>query len=137
MDRKLLALLTLFFISFGFFAFVLVFNKPITQFTRAKEGVTPSSDRSRIIGWPLNLKSDGQTETQIFVFVVSQSDRPLSNKVVTLISSLGDLKETAVVTDNNGKAVFRMSSNSPGIAEIQAIVEPNISLSKKISIKFE
>lgn len=137
MDKKLLALITLFFISFAFFAVVTVFNKPITQLTRAKEDLTPSAEHSKILAWPLSVKADASSTSQITVFIVSESDKPLSNKVVTVTTSLGQFNQTAATSDNNGKAVFAISSSIPGIAKIEAIVEPNIKLTKKISIKFE
>ncbi|MBI4009114.1 Ig-like domain-containing protein [Candidatus Roizmanbacteria bacterium] len=137
MDRKLFALITLFFISFAFFAAITIFNKPLTQLTRAKEDITPSGERSKIISWPLTVKADGLSESKISVFIVTQSDKPLANKVVTLTNTLGQLRETAVTSDNNGKAVFTISSTTPGIAQIEAIIEPNIKLTRKISIKFE
>ena len=138
MDKKLLALITLFFISFAFFAAVTIFNKPLTQFTRAKEDFTPSADRSKIIAWPFpTLKADGISETVISVFVVSESDKPISDRVVTLSASLGNLKVSTVTSDNNGKAEFRLFSSVPGISEIEATVEPNIKLNQKVSIQFE
>lgn len=138
MDKKLIALIVLFFISFAFFSAVLVFNKPITQFTRAKEEITPSAEKSKIIAWPFpSIKADGISESTITVFIVSQTGKPLSNKVITLISSIGQLKESSAVTDNDGKAAFHISSTNPGIAQIEAIAEPSIKLSKKISLKFE
>lgn len=137
MNKKLFALLMLFFISFGLFAFVTVFNKPITQLTRAKEDSVPSAERSRMIVWPLNVKSDGTTGATITVFVVSESDKPLPNKVVTVSNTLGQFKETAVTSDSSGKSVFTLTSQTPGIAEIEVMIEPNIKLAKKISVKFE
>ncbi len=137
MDKKLFALIALFFISFAFFAVLTVFNKPITNLTRAKEDVSSSAERSRMIAWPLSVKANGTSQSLINVFVVSESDKPLSNKVVTLTNSLGQLRETAATTDNNGKVTFHISSTTPGIAEIEAIIEPNIKLPKKVSIKFE
>lgn len=142
MDKKLLALITLFFISFAFFAILMVFNKPITQLTRAKEDFIPSAERSKIIAWPLEVKANGVNEAVINVFIVSESDKPLSNKVVTLTTTCGQLKQSASTTDNNGKATFQLSSNNPGCsAVIGAMVEPNIILTsnntpKKVSIKF-
>ena len=138
MDKKLLALITLFFISFAFFAAVTIFNKPLTQFTRAKEDFTPSPDRSKIIAWPFpTLKADGISESVISVFIISQSDKPIPDRTVTLSSSLGNLKGSTATTDNNGKAEFRLSSSVPGISQIEAIVEPNIKLNQKVSIQFE
>ncbi|MBI4225714.1 Ig-like domain-containing protein [Candidatus Roizmanbacteria bacterium] len=138
MDKKLLALIMLFFISFAFFAAVTIFNKPITELTRAKEDLTPSVVRSKILAWPFpSVKADGISESVISVFVISESDKPLENKVVTLSNNLGQLRQTTATTDNNGKATFNITSTTPGIAELEATVEPNIKLSQKLSIKFE
>lgn len=138
MDRKLLALISLFFISFAFFAALTVGYRPIITLIRAREDFTPSPARSRIIAWPLSsLKSDGLAQSEINVFIVSNSDKPIANKVVTLSSSLGQIKENSVTTDNNGKATMHLISTVPGIAEIQATVDNNIVLSQKITVKFD
>ena len=138
MDRKLLALITLFFLSFAFFAGLTIFNSPLNSLIRAKEDFTPSPIRSRIIAWPLSsIKANGVSESEINVFIVSESDKPISNKQVTLTTTLGNLKETSVETDNNGKATLHISSTTPGIAQIQASVEPGIRLNQNISIEFE
>ncbi|OGK18517.1 hypothetical protein A2866_00900 [Candidatus Roizmanbacteria bacterium RIFCSPHIGHO2_01_FULL_39_8] len=137
MDKKLVALLFLFFVAFGFFSAVTVFNKPITQFTRAKEEILPSASKSKIIGWPLTLKADGQTESTISVFVVSESDKPLTDKSVKLLSTLGQVKEQSVTTDGNGKAEFHLVSTTPGTAEIEAEVDPSIKVTQKVTIQFE
>jgi hypothetical protein len=138
MDKKLIALIALFFISFAFFTAAIIFKEPIVNLTRAKDNSTPSPVRSKILAWPLSyLNADGNSQSVINVFVISQSDRPLANKLVTLTNTLGSLKETAKTTDNNGKATFSITSTTSGIAEIEAVVEPNIKLNKKISIKFE
>ena len=138
MDKKLLALITLFFISFAFFAAVTIFNKPLTQYTRAKEDFTPSAERSKILAWPFpSVKADGLTESTINVFVVSESDKPISDRKVSLSSTLGNITNTSAITDKNGKATFNISSTTPGIAELEAVVDPNIKLTQKISINFE
>src|SRR3989344_9028731 len=104
MDKKLLTLIMLFFLSFAFFATVTIFNKPLTQFIRAEEDFEPSPVRSTILAWPLSyLKADGLSESVINVFVISESDKPIANKLVTLTNSLGILKESAATTDDSGK----------------------------------
>lgn len=138
MDKKLLALISLFFISFAFFAGLTIFNEPLNTLIRAKEDFIPSPVRSKIIAWPLSsLKANGVSESEINVFVVSQSDKPVPNKQVTLTSTLGNLRETSATTDNNGKATLHISSTTPGVAQIQAVVEPDISLNQKVTIQFE
>jgi len=128
----------LFFLSFAFFSFVVVFNKPISQFTRAKEELSPSISRSRMIAWPFPIiPADGETKSTIHVFVVSETDRPLQGKVVTLTTTHGTLYETSATSDANGKATFSISAETPGIATLQAIVEPDVQLANQISLKFE
>ncbi len=138
MDRKLLALITLFFISFAFFAGLTIFNKPLNTLIRAKEDFTPSPVRSRIIAWPLSsINANGLSESVINVFIVSESDKPIPNKAVTLISTLGTVKEPNATTDNNGKATLHLTSATAGVAEVQATVEPGINLNQKITIEFK
>ena len=138
MDKKLLALIMLFFISFVFFVGLTIFNNPLRYLTSAKEDFTPSPVRSKIIAWPLSsLKAHGVAQSEINVFVVSESDKPIPNKQVTLTSTLGNLRETTVITDNNGKATLHITSSNPGVAQIEAMVEPGIKLNHKITIQFE
>jgi len=138
MDRKLLALISLFFISFAFFAGLTIFQKPLNTLISAKEDFTPSPIRSRILAWPLSsLKANGISESEINVFVVSESDKPIPNKIVRLTTSLGSIKEQSSTTDNTGKATFHLISSTPGVADLHAIVDPNINLAQKVSIKFD
>lgn len=138
MDRKLLALITLFFLSFAFFAGLAIFESPLNTLIRAREDYTPSPIRSRIIAWPLSsIKANGVSESEINVFIVSESDKPIPNKQVTLTTTLGSLKESSVATDNNGKATLHISSTTPGVAQIKASVEPGINLNQNISVQFE
>jgi len=70
MDKKLLALITVFFLSFAFFAAVTLFDEPITQLIRAKDDSTPSPVRSKILAWPLaSLNANGDSASSIYVFV--------------------------------------------------------------------
>lgn len=138
MDKKLLGLVVVFFLSFITFAFLTVFNKPITQFTRAKEDLVASPEKSLIIAWPyLSVPADGKTESAINVFVISPSDKPVSNKTVTLLTNLGQVKESQLTTDNDGKVTFHLSSLTPGISEVRAVVDRTVELSHKITVKFE
>lgn len=138
MDRKLLALITLFFISFAFFAGLTIFNNPLNTLIRAKEDYIPSPVHSKIFAWPLSsIKANGISESEINVFVVSESDKPIPNKQITLTSSLGTVKESTASTDNNGKATLHITSATPGIAQIQAIIEPGININQKITVEFE
>lgn len=137
MDKKLFLLISLFFLSFLIFTSILVFNKPLTQLARAKEDLTPSIDKSKILAYPLySIAANGQAESLISVFINSASEKPLANKVVSLNTSLGELTPQSAATDANGKAVFRIRSTSPGVANIEASVD-SLKLRQTVSVKFE
>lgn len=137
MDKKLLGLITLFFLSFLFFISVILFNKPLTEVTRAKEDAVTSSENSLIFAWPITAKADGQSEVTINVFVRSENNRLIPGKSVSVTSTLGQIKTVSNISDKNGKTTFVLTSDSPGNAEIGATVDSTTSLSKKLTIKFE
>lgn len=136
MDNKLAALLTAFFLSFGIFATVLVFNKPLTQLIRASQETGPSSTNSMVFAWPLTVKADGISQSVITVFLRNERKYPVANKPVTIISNLGQLKQAQAFTENDGRATFQISSQTPGIAQL-TVYSGNVELAQKVSIKFE
>ncbi len=137
MDKKITGLLLIFLLSFGIFTTIVVFNKPLTQFTRASEENNPSPNSSLIFAWPLTTKADAKTTANINVFVRSYKGTPLANKVVVLKSSLGQVKEVNNTTDKTGKATFELTSGEKGIAEIEATINNTIKIVQKVSVKFE
>lgn len=137
MDKKLVGLMVLFFLTFGIFSTLVVFNKPITQATRAKEDFAPSGSNSIIIVWPLKVPADGKSTALITIFVRSASDKPVSNKQVSLSSSLGKIKNINEMSDKEGKVEFQLSSSEKGIAEINAMIDESIEITQKVSVKFE
>jgi len=137
MDKKITGLLLIFLLSFGIFTTIVVFNKPLTQFTRASEETNPSPNNSLIFAWPLTTIADGKTTANINVFVRSYKGTPLANQVVKLTTSLGEVKEINNASDKTGKTTFTVTSTQKGIAEIEAIVNTNIKIVQKVSVKFE
>lgn len=137
MDKKLIGLMLIFMLSFGLFVTITVFNKPLTSLTKAKEEFLPSSESSLLFAWPLTAKADGTYTIQVNVFVRNATNIPLPNKKVHLSASLGTIKENDVQTDKAGKATFVVNSNSPGLAELSAIVDNQVQLKQKVSVKFE
>lgn len=122
----------------AFIVFISVFfiNQPLTQVTRAVEDKSVSAPHSLIFAWPLTVQADGQSETVITIFARNVNSEALSGKPVSINTSLGTVKETAVVTDTDGKATFHVSSLGKGVAQIEAIVD-NIKIPKSISVEFE
>ncbi|MBI3366212.1 Ig-like domain-containing protein [Candidatus Roizmanbacteria bacterium] len=137
MDKKLVGLMLIFMLSFGLFATITVFNKPLTRLTKAKEEFLPSSDSSLLFAWPLTAKADGEYSVQINVFVRNATNIPLSNKKVHLATTVGSIKTNNLDTDKAGKATFMISSTSPGLTELSAVVDNQVQLKQKISVKFE
>ena len=137
MDKKFLFLSFTFFLSFTLFISIMILNKPLSSLTRAKEELLPSAQTSLILAWPLTVIADGKTPVHINVFIRNNKNVPLSNKKVTVNSTLGQIREIQSTTDKNGKANFILTSNNTGLAEVDAVVDGNIKLNQKITIKFE
>lgn len=136
MDKRLTALLLMFFLSFSVFTAVVVFGKQISSFTRASGEMAVSAKTAVILAWPLNLAADGKTRSQINVFVRNEKEQPIKNKVVTLTTNLGQIIENEVATDADGKAIFNIVSTDKGIATVSAVVDGVIKLDAKVTIQF-
>lgn len=136
MDKKLGALLLIFFLSFSIFITALFFNQPLAKFTRAKEDFLPSATSSLIFAYPLTVKADNTSESTINVFVRSEKGMPVKEQRITITSSIGRIKEPEVVTDDQGKASFHVVSATEGVAQIEAYIGGSLKLDQKLSIKF-
>jgi hypothetical protein len=135
MDKTLLGLMMIFFIAFTIFITFVVFNKQFTSAARASNQ-TISSEKSLMFAWPLDVKADGKTVSEITIFVRDDDGKAVPDKNVRVQTTVGDLQETGAVTDKGGKVLFHVSSATPGVAEIQAVVD-NTPIRRKISVKFE
>lgn len=127
----------IFFLSFTLFTTIVIFNKPLSRLTRAKEEFLPSANTSLIFAWPLTTKADNKSSVTISVFVRNNNNLPLANKKVSLNTTLGKIDVVQPVTDKAGKATFNLSSNTAGLAELTALVDNQIQLKQKVSVKFE
>jgi len=137
MDKKLLSLLSLFFLIFVLFIGTRIFSNQLSTFTRAKEETLPSASKSLIVYWPQTIKADGKSSAKIDVFIRNSNEGPISSKKVSLKTSLGDFKENEIITDKNGQVTFFLFSNVEGIAEVQAVLDDGTILQKKISVEFK
>jgi len=137
MDKKLVALMLIFLLSFGLFAVIIVFHQPLSGIIKAREEFLPSPDNSLIFAWPLTSKADGLYHVQINVFVRNSTNLPLPGKKVSMDMSLGTVKVNDVVSDKTGKSTFLLSSGNPGTAEISALIDNEIRLKQKITVKFQ
>ncbi|PIV09186.1 hypothetical protein COY89_02725 [Candidatus Roizmanbacteria bacterium CG_4_10_14_0_8_um_filter_36_36] len=128
--------MVLFFFSFFIFFSMLVFNKPISQLIKASQELTPSANNSIVLVWPINAKADGQSQATITVFLRNENNYPVSDKSVSITSTVGRIKEAEITTDKSGKAEFHLISDTPGTAKIVAS-SGSLELTEKISVKFE
>lgn len=136
MNKKFIGLMSLFFLTFGVFSATVLFSKPLTQLIRAKEDVVSSAANSLIFAWPLTVNADGKSTSSVTVFIRTSTDRPVANKQVSITSTLGSFKNNIEATDNEGKATFVLTSDTKGIADIEASIDNN-KIQQKVSVKFE
>lgn len=136
MDKKFL-LVTLFFIlTFVAFTGYVVFRDPILRLTRASEEKSVSLSNSLVFAWPLKLKADGTSKSEITVFVRSPDGKGLGEQSVSLISSLGVVQEPRLISNIEGKAIFHLTSDLQGVANIEVLVN-NKKLVRSVTIEFE
>lgn len=137
MDKKLIGLSTLFVLAFLVFTGYVFFSGSFNVLTRAAvENTNPSEQNSLIFAWPLSLPADGQSSSEVTVFVRNVDGKGLEGKQVTLTTSVGSFQAGSAVTDTDGKAIFNLTSSSPGVAEIDAMVD-NKKLLRKITVEFK
>lgn len=136
MDKKLLMLAVIFFLAFSINLSLIVFENPISRAIKAKDEHNVSYGTSLIFAWPYSVTANGKDSSLITVFVKSDVGAPIPNKQVTLQTSVGDLSDASVMTDNTGKAEFTITSTVEGDALIEALIDNN-KLTNNITIKFK
>ncbi|EKE14335.1 MAG: hypothetical protein ACD_12C00562G0001, partial [uncultured bacterium] len=73
----------------------------------------------------------------INIFVRNADNLPLSGKNVSLTTNLGNVAESMQASDKSGKVSFTLTSSTPGLAELNALVDGQIQLKQKVTVKFE
>lgn len=137
MDKKLLILGIIFIITVVAYIVITIFKIPIFSFTQAANENRPADiGTSLIFAWPLELPANGTERSEVTVFVRDTEGRGIPEKAVRLTSNLGDIQGNGSATDNQGKAVFYITSTTNGVAQIEAFVD-NRKLQKTISVQFE
>jgi|GEM_PF-3037319 len=140
MDKRFLSLFFLFLLVFALFITLVVFDRPLTSLTRAKEEYnTVSSENSSILAWPMTVKADGTSESLIKVFLSSQAGPPITvNKKVSLKTTLGIVREAFVdrVVADRHYYEFHLVSQSEGIATVEAFIDGASLGGKNVSVVF-
>ncbi len=135
MDKKLLGLAVLLIVTIGIYSIFTFLKVPLTVFTQASQSSAPSLESSLIFAWPLEIKADGKTQSEITLFIRNTDGRGIPEQSVRLTTTIGQIKESLLSTDSDGKAIFHISSSQVGVAQIEAFVDNN-KLQRTISIKF-
>lgn len=137
MDKKLLILMNLFFLLFIVFIGFVFFSKPLFRLIRAKEEYLPSPKTSLMLAYPLTVKADGQSASQINVFIRSSTGIPVSNRTVVMKTNFGSIAPSTGTTDSKGQVNFKIISSTEGIANVEALIDGASPLDQKISILFK
>ncbi len=137
MDKKLLTISSLLIITFLIFTGYLLFSGPIGNFTRAaNQGGAASPSNSLVFAWPLTVPADGRSTSSITVFLRDSEGRGISQQKVTIAASIGVADETTKVTDPDGKVIYKLSSTTAGVANLDFFID-NRKLEKSITVQFK
>ncbi len=137
MDKKLLLIGGIFILAFLSFMGVVFLDEPIGRLTRAANpDRQPSLQTSLLFAWPLEIPADGQTKSDITVFVRDADGQGMENQQVRITSTIGIIDQPNTTTDSNGEATFSLTSSSIGIANIEAFVD-NTKLPRKVSVQIK
>ena len=138
MDKKLVGLMGVFFLFFILFSLAVALPpSTFTRFTQASGDNVPSAEATRVLAWPLvGVKSDGKTDSTVTVIVRNAKTKPIEGRLVSLATSLGVVQESTMSTNKQGMAVFHITSNSPGVADINVTIDNSVQTSQKVSVQF-
>jgi len=119
MNRKLLLFLLVLLLSLPL-ALILI-NRPAIFFNRASSSSSSSFANSYLFASPIQAKADGKQLIRVTVFVLDSQGLGISNQTVSL-TSLPRLTITSIKasTDEYGKAIFDLNSETPGKFQISA-----------------
>lgn len=119
-------------IGFIYFMAQSVVPKVLVTFTKAAPASKVSLTSSYLLGGRILAKADGVDKCTVNVFVLDESSKGVSGKVIVLSGMESDLE---VVSDMDGKAQFEISSATEGQYELSASVD-GVALGKSLKVTF-
>jgi hypothetical protein len=114
---------------------VLLFNDNLTTITKAKDELVPSTEKSLILAYPLSLQA-GNGSSKVTVWVRNKEGKGIPNQPVSLTTSLGTLDISSLNSDGQGRAIFSLTSSTPGTATLNATIAGTITPSNTVSVVF-
>lgn len=113
-----------------------ILTGPFATAIRATVAPVPNESASLLFAYPLTIKADGIDKSTIDVLVADREGRPIPNKAVTVVTTMGALVPSNAPTDTSGHARFELTVEEPGIAEISLRVD-SVAFAKRITVKGE
>ena len=118
-------------VVFVFYLASFVIPKVLTTSSRANTAAKVSIKDSFIIGERIMVKADGKEECVVDVFAIDADGKGVAGKQV----QLDGLGSQTGITDNLGKATFKLSSSVPKQYELTASVN-GAALGKTLTVTF-
>jgi hypothetical protein len=119
-------------IGFALFMAINVVPNIFVSLTRAAPATKVSINDSYLLGGDILAKADGIDKNVVNVYVLDKNGRGVGGIPVTLSGMKEDLE---VVSNNEGKAVFELTSATEGIFELTASVG-GVPLAKTLKVTF-
>lgn len=132
------------FMYLGIATFVMLFvaavyfilTGPFASLINANPTVAASENNTLIFAHPLTIKADGVDTSKIDIFVASVDGKPLSNKVVDVVASSGQVTPQKSATDSTGHVSFNLTMTNQEVSTVTFTVDSK-SFSRKVTVKGE
>ncbi len=132
----LIVILVVFLLTFGVLVYYIRINGSTTVVNTVSEGKLSLSN-SYIFSSPVKAKANGDS-IRLTIFILDESGNGVTNRITSLKSTgeLVKINDIQPLTDETGKAIFDVLSETAGNYELQAFSEKT-ALDQKIRVTFE
>lgn len=124
----ILGIIVVFFLTFY------VIPRVLVTLTKAVPVGIVSIDSSYLLGDKLLAKADGQDKAVVNVFVLGRDGKGVMGKEVSLRGA-SKIDPTTKITDNQGKAVFTLTSIVETQDKITAVID-GVEMNKTVTVTF-
>lgn len=133
-DNKLIGLVVVFFLVFGFFTLNVVYQSSFGRQIRATNQQPPSASNSLLFAFPVSTQV-GQNAT-VNCVARDTSGTGLNNVEVSVQTTCGAINPPATQTNSNGIASFMISSSNPCTAQLSCILNKTTMVTQTATIQF-
>ena len=132
-DNKLMGLVVIFFLLFGFFTVSVLFGQPIRQRIRANNPPPPSATSSLLV---VDLTAQVGKSATATCIVRAADGSAIANQTCAIAASCGTVSPASGQTNTSGIASFLVTSDAPCTAQLTATVNNSIQITQTASIQF-